>query len=466
MSDCLIELRDVRFAYHLEPVLDHLDWCCRAGENWAILGGNGSGKTTLARLICDDIRPQRGEVRRAVDARDVAHISFDLQRQMMERDRRFDDSEVREDAFDVGTTVRAAILQGRPPDRRFTALCRRLRVEHILERGIRFISTGESRKTLIARALMAEPALLILDNPLEGLDHDARRDMRALLDELVASPVPLVLLVKDRADIPESIDRVLTLDGPAPSAIGTELPPSAAPEPAPGVPLLRLRGVDVSFRGTPVLSDIHWTLMPGQHACIRGPNGAGKSTLLGLLCGDNDKAYGQDVALFGRRRGSGESVWDIKARFGVVSTALQLTHLKRLRVAEVVASGWFDSIGLYDDCSDEQRRAVDRWLQALGLWPKRRERYAELSFGEQRLALLARAMVKSPSILILDEPCIGLDPRQRRRILDFIDAIAGGGRTHVLYVSHDPQEMPSCINRILELVPAPGGGYTAVCRTA
>ncbi|MGB1905887.1 MAG: ABC transporter ATP-binding protein, partial [Spongiibacter sp.] len=239
------------------------------------------------------------------------------------------------------------------------------------------------------------------------------------------------------------------------------LPIADAPEWPADQALIELREVSVNFRGKQVLSNINWTLMPNQHCCISGPNGSGKSTLLGLLCGENDKAYGQHVVLFGQRRGSGESIWEVKSRFGLLNTAMQLSNLKRTKVIDVIASGLFDSVGLYQDYSEAQRQNLLDWLNALELLPLREQRFERLSFGQQRMVLLARAMVKSPRVLILDEPCIGLDEQQKARLLGAVDQIARQGQTRILFVSHRREEVPACINQFLQLVPSEAGGYTA-----
>lgn len=479
MSESLVQLDNIRFAYRLDPILDDFDWQWPPHKHIAVLGGNGCGKTTLAKLITDQLRPNRGERHYAdgIAPGDIAHISFDQHRELMEHDRRFDDSENRADAFDIGTRVRDAILQGHPASAGFDALCERLGIAHILDRGIRFISTGESRKTLLARALYSSPKALIIDNPLEGLDAKAQREMRRLLDELVASPTPVLLLTKSAADIPDAIDDVQIMENGrisdhcsvqqarerfAPRAhFSKPLPVQPGIDWPADQPLFALENVEVSFRGTPVLRDINWRLMPDQHCWISGPNGAGKSTLLGLLCGENDKAYGQHVELFGRRRGSGESIWEIKSWFGLLNTSMQLNSLKRVKAMDVIASGFFDSVGLYEDPSPAQQQLVLQWLDALELLPLREQRFERLSFGQQRMILLARAMVKSPRVLILDEPCIGLDEEQKARLLGAVDQIAAQGQTRMLFVSHREDEIPDCINQQLRLVPADGGGYTA-----
>lgn len=488
-AETLFELTNISAAYQVEPVLRDITWHCQRGQQWAVIGGNSSGKTSLAHLLTDRLRPQRGKIFRHSDLlpeKNISHISFDLQQQLIDHDKRFDDSEVREDAFDKGTTVRDIILQGRTESSQFNALVEQCGIAHILHRGIRFISTGESRKTLLARALYQQTSLLIIDNPFEGLDRHSQQDLRLLIEQLLRGDLPILLLLQQVEDLPDQVDHILWLDKGYIKACGKRasvlqalqqqtrqqaqrliLPPplSRTYRVDKHQPLLELRGVNVSYGDEKILNDIHWRMDYGQHCCISGPNGAGKSTLLSLLCGDNHKAYGQDISLFGQRRGSGESIWDIKQKFGVVSTALQLNHIQRMRVAEVIASGLYDSIGLYQQCSGKERAIALQWLELIGLQAIARQHFRQLSFGQQRLALLARAMVKSPLVLILDEPCIGLDSEHRQQILALVDLIAERGDCHILYVSHTADEVPACINQHLLLTPHREGGYSAEVNT-
>lgn len=488
MSQPLVDLHDIQFSYRLDPALRIESWTWRRNEHWAIVGGNGAGKTTLARLLRDDLRPQRGSIALAPNiepGRDILYVSFDLQRELIAYDNRYDDSDEREDAHDVGTTVRQAILQGSPADARFEELVAAFGLNAILHRGIRFVSTGEGRKTLLARALLAKPKILILDNPLEGLDRNMQRELSAAIEKLLAGDTPLLLLLPQGSPLPRGISHVLELQhgavtsqGPAAqynahsqTAIAAEattpLPPPlvrtrSIPE---GSAPIDMRGVSVAFNDERVLTDIHWRLERGQHCCISGPNGAGKSTLLNLITGDSHKAYGQPLWLFGRKRGSGETVWELKANCGIVNTPLQLNHLGRQRVLEVVASGLYDTIGLYQNCSGREKELTLEWIHAVGLDELAQHRFDQLSFGEQRMALLARAMVKSPPLLILDEPCIGLDLEHRLRFLALADRIAAQGYTQILFVSHVPEDLPACINQWLQLVPHADGGSTAQVTT-
>jgi molybdate transport system ATP-binding protein len=485
----LLALEHVSLVYQALPALRDINWTWREDEQWACLGPNGAGKTSLARIISRQASHFSGTMTRApaLDERGVAYVCFEQARALCDRDKKLDDSEFRAEARDPGTTVQSLILQGRAADARFQAWAERLAIGHILQRGIRYISTGEMRKALLLAALLSEPALLILDNPLDGLDRAGQAEMRRVLDELTASSLHLLLLCRQVEDIPPAIDNVLLLaagriaacgsrdvvtgapstqkllNPPVPELAGLPLPAQRPYElPATG-PLLRLRSVNVSYDGLEVLRDLDWTLERGQHCSISGPNGCGKSTLLSLITGDNHKAYGQDITLFGIPRGSGESIWEIKQKYGQMDHQLHLNFARGMKVTEVVVSGFFDTIGLYDDWGDQQRHTAEQWLVALGLADLARASFDTLSFGMQRMVLLARAMVKSPAILLLDEPTLGLDGHHRRVFLRAIDHIAANSETQVIFVSHSAGDVPACINQRLEFLPD-GDCFRLVCR--
>jgi molybdate transport system ATP-binding protein len=350
-----------------------------------------------------------------------------------------------------------------------------LDLQALQARGIRYLSSGQTRKALLARALFRRPRLLVLDEPLESIDGQTRETLQRVLAQNMGAATATLLLCRRECDILPGITHLALLDSlalvasgplasvrasaafahltrrrlPVPAQLPVGTPRRQFPVLSPDVPLLALHRVSAGYPGKPVLHELDWTFKSHQHALISGPNGCGKSTLLSLLCGDNHMAYGQDVVLFGRRRGSGESVWDVKARFGMVSNELHLRYSKGWRVLDVVVSGFFDSVGLYDDSGASEQQAARAWLAALNLLPLAGDYYHELSFGEQRLVLLARAMVKQPAILILDEPCVGLDDAWRQLVLDIVDRIAATTSTRILFVSHEPQDAPRCINQWL-----------------
>ena len=485
----LLELHKVNLVYRALPALRDINWAPLPGQQWACLGPNGAGKTSLARVLSAQATHFSGDYRRSQRLADkgVAYVCFEQAKALCDRDRKLDDSEFRADASDPGTTVQSVILGAKQPDERFRLWVDRLHIGHILQRGLRFISTGEMRKTLLIRAILEDPALLILDSPLDGLDRASQADMRKIIDELLASSITVLMLCRQLEDIPAGISHVLVLARGAIMAGAARVdilcredvlalmnPPAAelgtlpAPAPRPyqlpdNGPLVELRDVSVSYGELAVLHKVNWVLGRDTHCCVSGHNGCGKTTLLSLITGDNHKAYGQDITLFGIRRGSGESVWDIKQKYGQLDTQLHLNYVRGMRVVEVVVSGFFDTIGLYDDWGDVQRDTADRWLAALGLAGYRRESFDALSFGLQRMVLLARAMVKSPIILLLDEPTLGLDGHHRKLMLRAIDHIAANSDTRVIFVSHSTGDTPACINQFLTFEPRQDG-FEVVCR--
>ncbi len=489
----VLELNNVSLTYRANPVLRGIRWRINKGEQWALLGPNGAGKTALASIISGEQMHFSGECRRPGDAATaaVAYVCFERARSLVARDRKLDVSEFNPDASDSGTRV-ADLLPLRADPAGCAEWIQRLDMSPFLDRGLRYISTGQMRKALLAGAILSRPGLLILDSPLDGLDAASRESLTAALGDLLQTDQPVLLLLRELLDIPEQCSHVLALDRGRAIASGERRevlsstavkalmqPPTpplrALPDAARRVrrdgdgdghdnALIRLRGVSVSYGDTRILHDINWTFTSDDHCCMSGPNGCGKTTLLGLITGDNHKAYGQDVSLFGRRRGSGESVWDIKRQFGQVDTQLQLTFSRGMRVVEVVTSGFFDSVGLYDDWGDSQREQAAAWLETLGLADIAGDAFDALSFGMQRMVLLARAMVKSPRILVLDEPALGLDGQHRRLLLRALEHIVAETDTRLLFVSHSPGELPDCINQFLRFIPAEPG-YTVSCET-
>lgn len=452
----------------LEPVSVTLS----RGECWVVVGPNGSGKSILTEILCGVRAPTSGIVRRpGLDGpADAAVVSFEAQERVMAHERRADESSIMHGVLDPGTTVRKH-LDGDDvaPDDALAALARRFRIEHILDRGLRFLSTGEFRKTLLAGAVARDPALLVLDEPYDGLDVDARRELAALIEDLSDRNRTLVVVANRHRDIPGSATHVLGLsagrvryqgpidgwrdhDASAIQASHRPVGPSQAREP--GRPVIRMRDVRVSYGSTDILGGLTWDVYSDERWMIHGPNGSGKSTLLSLITGDNPKAYGQEIEIFGRRKGSGESVWEIKRRIGYVSGDLQFAYPLRTTVLDTVLSGFHDSIGLYERPTGFQVEVARRWLRTTGLSDRERDRLRDLSFGERRLLLVARAVVKSPELLIADEPCQGLDDEHAREVLELLNRVGRDHAACLLYVTHNAEETLDCLTHSLELVPA------------
>lgn len=460
-------------------------WQIRRGENWVVWGANGAGKTTLARVLTGEVAVVKGWVRRHYEQdpamcagrRAVALVSSEQYHRLYRQEQLFDEFRHFSGRLDQATTA-ADVLRGVSAQYGPTpssAACETqmpdgFDLTAILSKPIQALSSGEMRKLLIACALTAAPCLLILDEPFNGLDKRSREHLVRLLEQRIVSGTQVVLIVHRKEEIPSFFSHLLHVKagqvvwqgpmaeadmlGPSakvktgrggPSTVRSEDPGDA------GEPLIQMREVTVRFGGHVVLDRVNWTLRAGENWAVSGPNGAGKSTLLKLITGDQLQAYANDIHLFGRPKGSGESIWEIKERIGYVADELQARYQHRITALDVICSGFFDSVGLYRYCSDTQREAGSHWVRVLHLEELAARPMAQLSFGQQRLILIARAMVKRPRLLILDEPCNGLDECNRRRILDMVDTIAASGRTNLIYVSHRPDERPSCITHRLQL---------------
>jgi molybdate transport system ATP-binding protein len=212
-----------------------------------------------------------------------------------------------------------------------------------------------------------------------------------------------------------------------------------------------LRGVTILGGSRAILRHVTWTVRAGECWLLLGPNGAGKSTLLNLIQGDHPQAYAQNVCLFGRSTASTQSLWQARQQLGWMSPEVHQHYPAHWPVLDVVASGWFNTIGLYQACTRLQKSIALQWLHDLGLGHHARDFLGDLSFGEQRLVLLARAVVKQPRLLILDEPCQGLDARQRFHLLAAVDRVVAQADASLIFVTHHVKERPRCITHLLRL---------------
>ncbi len=343
------------------------------------------------------------------------------------------------------------------------------------------LSSGELRKYQIAKALANTPRVLIIDNPFIGLDAGARINFRNLLGSLTQEAGLLVILVlSKRDDIPDFITHVLPVEGlrllpkmtlaeyrkqyaalPKP-VLGddkrrwiADLPVRDLSEkdfyPAEGGEILRFRNVSIRYGDRTILKPLDWTVHEGERWALSGPNGSGKSTLLSLVCADNPQAYACNIELFGHRRGTGESIWEIKRHIGYVSPEMHRAYLKDIPAIDVVASGLIDSVGLYVRPRPEQRQSCLDWMRIFGVEGIADRSFLQLSSGEQRLCLLARAFVKDPELLILDEPLHGLDDRNRCLVRQIIKHFCQRPHKTLVMVTHYQEELPDCITHSLTL---------------
>ena len=319
------------------------------------------------------------------------------------------------------------------------------------------LSSGELRKYQFSKYLNEHPKVLVVDNPFIGLDAPSRDVFRRVLRETLSGGTALVLLVGRESEIPDFADRVIRMgetgaEGPGlPAHVASairNLPSNALAE---GEPVVEFRKVALRYGPRTIFGPLDLCIRRGERWALTGPNGSGKSALLSLICADNPQAYACDIHMFGKRRGSGESIWDIKARIGYMSPEQHRAFKEDYPVARIVAGGVRQEAFLYGHPGEEEYRKAAFWMEVMGIGGLSDRSYQQISDGEQRLALLARAFARDPELLILDEPMHGLDDANCRRVKDVIEAFcARPGKTLVM-VSHYEDEFPSCISRRLTL---------------
>ncbi|MEH6648641.1 MAG: molybdate ABC transporter ATP-binding protein ModF [Motiliproteus sp.] len=457
---------DDRFQLH------NIDWCIEPGQHWVITGTNGAGKSALAAVLAGAGETLSGSMSGLPEQ--VGLVSFEAQAALIEAELKKDDADIM-DVISEGTPVREILLDDCADPQLATELVGKFGLEDLLDRAFRKLSTGESRKVMLIRALASKPQLLVLDEPFDGLDVDTLALLQQHLASLIET-VPMVLVLNRFDEFPDFITdiayvdqgrlshRIQRSDAQAFAELyqllhlktsDLSIPPAdidtAIPRLDSAQPLVRLNGISIKYDETIIIDKLDWTIEPNQHWQLSGPNGSGKTGLLSLITGDHPQCYVNDIFVFGFQRGSGESIWQIKQFIGYVSTALQWEYRVGTGLRNVIISGFYDSIGLYSKCTEKQRVIADQWLELLGMSDRADQPFNKLSYGDQRLLLIARAMVKHPPLLILDEPCLGLDDMNRQLVLALIERICASSETAVLYVNHHPEDQIKGIDNYLAL---------------
>lgn len=486
----LVTLSNASFRLGDRLVFEHTCWCFRRSEQWLVSGPNGSGKSLFAEALKGTLplvagglqyhfRPAAG----LSHEESIVSVAFPDRQQLLNHavaQSRWDSLE-EEGALKVSEYLSyERVLEVNPYEittrhdrarkgfglRRNRAV-KLLRLEPLLDRTLVTLSNGEFQRSQLARALCHPARLLILDEPFAGLDAGMRRHFAAVLQGVMRE-MHILLLTTMTAEAPRGITHMLALEncrvihaGRTKVPCRTRQPPvvsGSIPELPPGQArkrdLIEFKNVTVSYGETTVLRELNWVVRVGESWAVLGPNGSGKTTLLSLILGDHPQAYSNDIHVFGHRRGEGTSIWDLKRRIGWVSPELHASFDLNATCFETVASGFHNTLGLFERPTRKERARSLRWLKRFGLEPRADAPLASLSVGLQRVALLARATVNDPPLLLLDEPCQGLDPAHRDQLLGMVDGLIRSGRTAVIYVSHT--EVPSAICRVLHLPNGPG----------
>ena len=492
MAENLLILEGVTVWLSGVKLLASLDWTIRRGEQWAVVGPSGGGKTILAHTLMGrhfaSGRLETAGMRIAMVEQQhrfrglpgATELYYQQRFNSMDADATITVAEeLAEAGFPGAGGVDGMVADGGViADGDASAdgggLLDRLQVRGLLGKPLIQLSNGENKRVQLAIALLERPEMLILDNPFLGLDAEGRQVLHAIVDRLAGEGMQIVLITGEQ-EMPACITHVGRLENGRWTFIGPRNSFEPVKQGPGGVQLdaeilarlkdggveripageaevvIKMNKVNISYGAAAILSDIDWEVRHGERWSVSGPNGAGKSTLLSLITADNPQTYANEIWLFGRRRGTGETIWDIKQKIGHVSPELHLYFDLGASCFEVVASGLMDTIGLFRPLTPEQEEHVIRWMKLLSLEELRLKRLPQLSTGQQRMVLLARALVKNPPMLILDEPCQGLDGQQTAYFRELVTELCEAFGKTLIYVSHYRQELPRCIDRFLRL---------------
>jgi len=445
-------IQQAKFKLYQKQTLNLPHFAIEPQQYWVVVGSNGSGKSAFALALQNELPLQEGEYHNSFKR--VHSFSFEKQREILEATlKNLNNDDIDPDFF--GQTARETILNGSTELTFCEQIAEKLGITYLLDRFFIKLSTGETRKVLLAQTLLQKPDLLILDEPFEGLDQQSVKDWMVMLNEL-KKECAIVLIVNRLADIPAEATHLamlenleLVLEGVrqsieqqsiyqqlvyAEQSVDVALPEPASPllKLSENQPHFELKNVTVQYGDKVILDHLNWVVQPNQNWWIKGPNGAGKSTLLSLITGDHPQAFANYVVIFGKQR--------------------HLDYRVNCSVLDVIISGFFDSIGIYQQVPEAIRLKAMQWLARLNLTHLAKKPFRSLSWGQQRLLLITRAMVKHPPVLILDEPFQGLDGLNRKLVKHFIEQLVNNSETQLLFVSHQDLDAPNCITHLFEFI--------------
>lgn len=468
----ILEVKDLTVKLHGKTILEEVSFAVNKDQHLAIVGASGSGKTTLINTLTGKYftkgsvvfegQPKIVTITQQHQFKNLSNLSSFYYQQ------RFNASDA-----DDAVTVEQALLAIKSDAVAIGETLALLGIAHIQHTRLIQLSNGEHKRFQLAKAILQNADWLLLDNPYTGLDVAARKLLNDILDQLASRGVQF-LLVTSPADMPLSITHIATLkNGSITGVVDREEFASQTtidstetdsekysnrfesiqtPYTYPDFSVaIRMVGASVTYNDRKILEDINWEVKKGECWNVSGHNGSGKSTLLSLVNGDNPQAFANEIYLFDRKKGSGESIWDIKQKIGYISPELHHYFEYNASCFEVIASGLFDTIGLFKQLSRQQKEIVEQWIELLQIAALSKKLFKQLSNGEQRMVLLARALVKNPPLLILDEPCQGLDKEIAVRFIKLINDVCVSLNKTLIYISHYEEEVPPCVTHRLKL---------------
>lgn len=503
IPDVLVELNCCGIFSGERTLFKDFNFTWRTGEHWGIVGPNGSGKSMLLRLIsgsfyspgCDVIFCFRGHNGGGPQGR-IATVSMERQGQLLKSLEAYTQMRWNSIEEESSPTLSAWFSQDSIEELApFEKKCRsnhsiaafrhhreavltQMKLDDLLTRHIVELSSGEIRRALIARALLSKPKILLLDSPLIGLDAESQLIVGRNIDKIAEAGLIQTMFASVRSEeLPPSTTHLLMFNGAGqviekgPIAQNSDLRTKTAyihlPERPPSTPtsfeisgdsdpktqpIIEMNNVTIHYGDHVVIRNLSWVVRKGERWLLTGPNGSGKTTLIALIIGDHLQAYSNTVSIFGKRRGRGDSIWDIKKRIGWVSPELHACIDVSQSVFSIVLSGFTDSTSAHGVYTLKKQDDSIKMLKKLNLAKHADVLFGSLSSGEQRLVLLARALVKKAPLLILDEPCQNLDAKNRKRLLDIIDSTCSNKSISLIYITHLKDSIPRCITHTIKAV--------------
>ncbi|WP_461642120.1 ATP-binding cassette domain-containing protein [Labilibaculum euxinus] len=491
-NQTIISFENVRVQYLNHILLENINLSVKTGQHWAIIGASGSGKSALLKTIAGKFHISQGEFKHPLldektKKRNGNQILFtwkSLISQVSTKhnftnlsnttsfyyQQRFNSADS-EDTQTVEQYLSKIEPSSSPETWTLNKVLDRLHLRNLKNKHLIKLSNGETKRLLIAKALLKNPTLLLLDNPLTGLDIAMRTDINNLITEISDSGISIVMTTSPN-EIPEAITHVAVLnEGRITSSLTrSEFKPEkvsfsaiseidnlelkkllATSKQENFENIVEMKDVVIKYGEHTILDHVNWTIKQGERWALLGHNGAGKSTLLSLINADNPQAYANNISLFGVKRGSGESIWDIKKKIGFVSPEFFQYFPNGNSCLQVIESGFYNTLGLFRKSNPAKAEIAKRWMRLLEIESSATQGFKNVSASTQRLCLLARALVKNPPLLIFDEPTQGLDLHQQNNFKRIIEKICRHSNVSLIYVSHYRHEIPESVQYTLKL---------------
>ncbi|MEN0052722.1 MAG: ATP-binding cassette domain-containing protein [Mucilaginibacter sp.] len=494
MSNTLFSINNATVRFLTNTLFKNLTFKINQGENWALIGESGSGKSALLQTIAGRFNITGGSVNYylheefnySANVNESIGINNKLIALVEPRhhfrnlsnttdfyyQQRYNSSDS-EDALTVDDYLQTIKSLPRPNLYwTFDKALALLNLHHLRDKQLIKLSNGETKRLMLAAALLKNPVLLLLDNPLTGLDVKTREEFNGIIKQINDSGISLIIATSVH-EIPDIITHIAVLkQGEIIHHIPkAEFTPALfkpnVDDSIDTVELSNLLNIDknpikynqivymdsvhIKYGDKTILDHVNWQIKTGERWALLGPNGAGKSTLLSLINGDNPQAYANNIVLFDKKRGTGESIWDIKKKIGFVSPELHQYFPTDNSCLQVIESGYYDTLGLFRPSNKDRAEIALRWMKALEIDRYARTLLKNIPASAQRLCLLARALIKNPSLLIFDEPCQGMDDHQQLHFKNLVDTICSLSNVTLIYVTHYQHEIPNSVNKVLRL---------------